>query len=174
MFCKRRVKTMASDDVYLRKDVYAADQRAIIAEMQRGNSEVLRVLEQFRSENKAALEQLRSENKAALEQLRSENKAAISELRTDMNDRFNQVDTRIGKLEAQVVVLSGRVRELERSMTSMHSYWIIGISFVSLVIVIATVLQPMLRYIRMFWKPKPTITREQIEALIDAKLSTKQ
>ena len=154
---------MASDDVYLRKDVYAADQRAIIAEMQRGNSEVLRVLEQFRSENKAALEQLRSENKAA-----------ISELRTDMNDRFNQVDTRIGKLEAQVVVLSGRVRELERSMTSMHSYWIIGISFVSLVIVIATVLQPMLRYIRMFWKPKPTITREQIEALIDAKLSTKQ
>ena len=154
---------MASDDVYLRKDVYAADQRAIIAEMQRGNSEVLRVLEQFRSENKAALEQLRSENKEA-----------ISELRTDMNDRFNQVDTRIGKLEAQVVVLSGRVRELERSMTSMHSYWIIGISFVSLVIVIATVLQPMLRYIRMFWKPKPTITREQIEALIDAKLSPKQ
>ena len=154
---------MASDDVYLRKDVYAADQRAIIAEMQRGNAEVLRVLEQFRSETKEAINQLRSETKEA-----------INQLRTDMNDRFNQVDARIGKLESQVVVLSGRVRELERSMTSMHSYWIIGISFVSLVIVIATVLQPMLRYIRMFWKPKPTITLEQVEALIDAKLSPKQ
>ena len=154
---------MASDDVYLRKDVYAADQRAIIAEMQRGNAEVLRVLEQFRSETKEAINQLRSETKEA-----------INQLRTDMYERFNQVDARIGKLESQVVVLSGRVDGLERSMESLHSYWGIGVGFVSLVIVLVTFLKPISRYTRRFWKPKPLITLEQVEALIDAKLSPKQ
>lgn len=172
---------MASDDVYLRKDVYAADQRAIIAEMQRGNAEVLRVLEQFRSENKAAISELRTEftskldeNKAAIEQLRSENKEAINQLRTDMNDRFNQVDARIGKLESQVVVLSGRVDGLERRTNSLEVFVTAGIGFIAMLITLLVFIMPISRFMRRLWRPQPTITLEQVEALIDAKLSPKQ
>ena len=36
---------MASEDIYVRKDVYEADQRALIAVIEKGNAEILRVLE---------------------------------------------------------------------------------------------------------------------------------
>lgn len=183
---------MASEDIYVRKDVYEAGQRAIIAEIQRGNAEILRViernnselnlkLEQYRNETKVALEKLRSELSSKLEQYQNESKAELEKFKREVNSRFD-------KLEAQLVVLSGRVDALElrmgglerridvqeNSINRVDVHLGTGIAFIAMLIGLVVFLMPISRFMRRFWRPKPTITLEQIEALIDAKLSAKQ
>ena len=67
---------MASDDIYVRKDVYEADQRALIAEIRLGNEEILKALEQFKAEVNGKFEQISS--------------------------RFDRLETRIDALDAKV------------------------------------------------------------------------
>ena len=125
---------MASEDIYLRKDVYEADQRALIAEIRLGNNEILKVFGEFREE---------------------------------VNSRFD-------KLEAKVEVLTGRVDGLERRMSSLENFVTAGISFIAMLVTLTVFLMPISRFMRRVWKPRQTITLEQIEALIDAKIKARQ
>ena len=126
-------------------------------EIKLGNEEVLREIREFRVEINGKIESVRSELNGKIEQLR-----------TDTNDRFN-------KLEYKIEVLTGRVAGLERDVNFQQNLWGIGVGFISLVIVLVTFLKPISRYTRRFLKPKPdpkpTITLEQVEALINDKLS---
>lgn len=125
---------MASDDIYVRKDVYEADQRALIAEIKLGNEAVLKELRLFREE---------------------------------VNGRFS-------KLEARVEVLTGRIDALERRMGSLENFTTIGIGVITVLIALATFAMPISRAMRMFWKPRPPITLEQVEALINSKLEARK
>ena len=140
---------MASEDVYLRKDVYEADQRALIAEIRLGNNEILRVFGEFREE---------------------------------VNNRFNkfehEVNGRFDKLESRVDVLAGRVDGLERTVDRLdrridriEGYVGTGIAFIAMLVTVVVFIAPISRLVRKIFRPEPTITLEQIEALIDAKLS---
>ena len=139
---------MASDDIYLRKDVYEADQRALIAEIKLGNEAVLKELRLFREE---------------------------------VNDRFAKVDSRFDKLEAKVEVLSGRVDGLERRIDALdhridkiEDYVGTGVAFIAMLVTVVVFIEPISRFVRKIFKPEPTITLEQIEALIDSKLQARQ
>ena len=146
---------MASDDIYLRKDVYEADQRALIAEIKLGNEAVLKELRLFREE---------------------------------VNDRFAKVDSRFDKLEAKVEVVSGRVDGLERRMNGferqidaldhridrIEGYVGTGIAFIAMLVTVVVFIEPISRFVRKIFKPEPTITLEQIEALIDSKLQARK
>ena len=139
---------MASDDIYLRKDVYEADQRALIAEIKLGNEAVLKELRLFREE---------------------------------VNDRFAKVDSRFDKLEAKVEVLSGRVDGLERRIDALdhridriEGYVGTGIAFIAMLVTVVVFIEPISRFVRKIFKPEPTITLEQIEALIDSKLQARK
>ena len=191
---------MASDDIYIRKDVNEANQRAIIAEIQRGNAELLRViekhnselnlkLEQYRNESKAELEQFKNEVSGKLEQYRNESKTELEQFKNEVSGKLEQyrneskteleqskreVHSRFDKLEAQIVVLSGRVDGLEHRMSSLETFVTGGIGFIAMLITLVVFIMPVSRLITKLWKPKPEITLEQIEALIDAKLSARQ
>ena len=132
---------MASEDIYLRKDVYEADQRALLAEIKLGNNEILKVFDQHRSE--------------------------MRDFRGEVNDRFS-------KLEAQVVVLTGRVDGLERRIGSLENFVTAGISFIAMLVTLTVFLMPISRFMRRFWKPNPTITLGQVEELLNAKLAARQ
>ena len=160
---------MASDDVYLRKDVYEADQRAARAEIKLGNEEVLRAIEQFRIEINGKIEEFRAE----------------------VNDRFAKVDSRFDKLEARIDVLTGRVDGLEKRMDafdsrldSIQTYVGLGIAFVTMVITLYAFFAPLIKSAAKLFKPEPkpesspSITVEQVreifrteaEAIISSKL----
>ncbi|MBQ7216745.1 MAG: DUF1640 domain-containing protein [Synergistaceae bacterium] len=172
---------MSSSDIYVRKDVYEADQRALIAEIKLGNGEILRVIDQFRTE----MQDMRKDFNSKIEQVRTELKGDIAQVRSEFKEDLNQfrgeVNERFGKVEGQIMVLNGAVDGLNRRMDYLQSDFGLGVGFISLVIVLVTFLKPISRYTSMFWKPKPKpkqekqeITLEQIEALIDAKLGLRQ
>ena len=164
---------MASDDIYLRKDVYEADQRALIAEIKLGNNELLKAVREFREEingridqTDRKIEQVRTElngridqTDRKIEQVRVELHGEIVQLRHDTESRFD-------KLEARVEVLSGRIASLETFVTA-------STTFITLLIGLAVFIMPISRALRKFWTPKPQITLEQIEALIDRKLEAR-
>ena len=110
---------MASDDIYLRKDVYEADQRALRMEISLGNERILKALEQFRVEMNGKLEQFRSE----------------------VNDKFSKVDIRLNSLETKFNALEAKVDDMgvyfNSRISDTHTYmgWgfaTIGIIFSSL------------------------------------------
>lgn len=152
---------MASDDIYLRRDVYTADQRALIAEIRLGNEAVIKELN-----------------------------TRFSTLEAQFNTRFNKLETQFNKLEAQVVVLRGRIDAIEsriggveQQIASLQNYVSMGIAFIALIIGLSVFLAPITKIVSRFLKPQPnpqpqpqpqpTITIEQIEALIDAKLAAR-
>ena len=49
---------MASDDIYVRKDVYEADQRALRSEIKLGYEEILKELQQFKGEVNSRFDKL--------------------------------------------------------------------------------------------------------------------
>ncbi|MBQ4431274.1 MAG: hypothetical protein II877_07195, partial [Synergistaceae bacterium] len=78
----------------------------------------------------------------------------------------HDTESRFDKLEARVEVLSGRIASLETFVTA-------STTFITLLIGLAVFIMPISRALRKFWTPKPQITLEQIEALIDRKLEAR-
>lgn len=143
---------MASDDIYLRKDVYEADQRALIAEIRLGNGEILRVIDQFKAEINSKFDQFRGE----------------------VNSQFGEVNSRFDKLEARVDVLAGRMDGLEHRMSSLEGYVGNGIAFIGIVVTLLVFIEPVAKRIRRIFKHEKPLTREDVEAIIDAKLQARQ
>ena len=183
---------MASEDIYLRKDVYEADQRALIAVIEKGNSEILRVLERNYNDLNIKLEQYRNESKAELAQFREEVNNRFNKFEGEVNSRFGEVNDRFNKfegavsgrfdkLEARFDVLTGRVASVEQSVDKLdrridriEDYVGTGIAFIAMLVTIVVFIEPIARFVRKIFKPEPAITLEQIEALIDAKLNARQ
>ena len=189
-YAKGSVKQMASSDIYLRKDIYEADQRTAKAEAALRDNEILK----------------------AIERLRIEVNGKIEEFRIEVNDRFNQVDKRIDKLESRVDVLSGRMdgfekridgfekrmdvfekrmdgfdSRLDSRLSNIQTYVGLGIAFITMIITLYTFLAPVMKAAKNFLEhfgketkrdTSPGLTAEQVreifrseaEAIISSKL----
>lgn len=161
---------MASNDIYLRKDVYEADQRTAKAESALRDNEILK-----------AIERLRIEINGKIEEVRIETNKRIDDFRVEVNDRFNQVDKRIDKLESRVDVLSGRMDIFEKRMDSFESrldsiqtYVELGIAFITMIITLYTFLAPVMKAAKTFLNhlsnetkrdSSPGLTAEQVREI---------
>ena len=128
---------MASDDIYVRKDVYEADQRALRAEIRHGNEEVLKELRRFRVE---------------------------------LNGKFSNLEAKFEVLNGKVSGLERRIDVLDHRIDRIEGYVGTGIAFIAMLVTVVVFIEPISRFVRKIFKPEPTITIEQIEALIDSKL----
>ena len=141
---------MASDDIYLRRDVYTADQRALIAEIRLGNEAVIKELN-----------------------------TRFSTLEAQFNTRFNKLEAQVVVLRGRIDAIESRIGGVEQQIVSLQNYVSMGIAFIALIIGLSVFLAPITKIVSRFLKPQPnpqpqpTITIEQIEALIDAKLAAR-
>ena len=189
---------MASDDIYVRKDVYEADQRALRAEIRLGNEEVLKELRQFRVEINGKIEEVRTELNGKIADFREEVNGRFAEVNdkfAQVDKRFSQVDGRFDRLEAKVEVLTGRVDGLEKRMdgfenrlVSIQTYVGLGIAFVTMLITLYTFLAPIVKAAKNFLnnaskiESSSAVTVEQVreifraeaEAIISSKLQARQ
>ena len=179
---------MASEDVYLRKDMYEADQRAIIAEIRRGNAEILRILEQNKNELNTKLEQYRNESKAELEQFKSEVNGRLGEVNSrldkfegEVNSRFGEVNSRLDKFEGEVNSrfdkLESRVTAHEEKMeylgtalydriSDTHTYMGWGFATLGIVVAIAVVALPSLKLFKIIKEHfRPSVTVEKVREI---------
>lgn len=151
---------MASDDIYLRKDVYEADQRALRMEISLGNERILKALEQFRVEMNGKLEQFRSE----------------------VNDKFSKVDSRLNSLETKFNALEAKVDDMgvyfNSRISDTHTYMGWGFATIGIIVAIAVVVIPLTKLFKEFFKPSVTveqvkeISRSIAEEVVNAKLQT--
>ena len=153
---------MASDDIYVRKDVYEADQRAAKAESRLGNEEVLKELRQFRVEINGK----------------------IAEFREEVNDRFAKVDSRFDKLETGFDALEARVdymgNYLDKRIDDTHTYMGWGFASIAIIVAFAVVVIPALKIVKEFFRPSVTvekvkeISRAIAEEVVESKLQPRQ
>ena len=151
---------MASDDIYLRKDVYEADQRALRMEISLGNERILKALEQFRVEMNGKLDQFRSE----------------------VNDKFSKVDSRLNSLETKFNALEAKVDDMgvyfNSRISDTHTYMGWGFATIGIIVAIAVVVIPLTKLFKEFFKPSVTveqvkeISRSIAEEVVNAKLQT--
>ncbi|MBQ6982712.1 MAG: hypothetical protein IJQ15_09845, partial [Synergistaceae bacterium] len=134
---------MASDDIYLRKDVYEADQRALRMEISLGNERILKALEQFRVEINGKLDQFRSE----------------------VNDKFSKVDSRLNSLETKFNALEAKVDDMgvyfNSRISDTHTYMGWGFATIGIIVAIAVVVIPLTKLFKEFFKPSVTV--EQVK-----------
>ena len=161
---------MASDDIYVRKDVYEADQRALRAEIRLGNEEVLKELRQFRVEINGKIEEVRAELNGKIEEVRTELNGKITEFREEVNNRFSKLEAKVEVLTGRVDGLEMRINALDHRIDRIEGYVGTGIAFIAMLVTVVVFIEPISRFVRKIFKPEPTITIEQIEALIDSKL----
>ena len=96
---------MASSDIYVRKDVYEADQRALIAEIRLANNEQLKKIEE-----------------------------SFNTFKKEIDVRFNAVEKRLDRIETKVEVLTTRVEGVEKRIGDTHNFMMIGFALLGLMI----------------------------------------
>ena len=142
---------MASDDIYVRKDIYEADQRALIAEIRLGNEEILKALEQFKAEVNGKFEKIDS--------------------------RFDRLETRLDALDAKVEYMGNY---LNNRIDDTHTYMGWGFATLGIIVAIAVVVLPASKMVKEFFRPSVTIekvkeiSRAIAEEVVDARLQARQ
>ena len=114
---------MASDDIYVRKDVYEADQRALRAEIRLGNEEVLKELRQFRVEINGK----------------------IADFREEVNGRFSKLEARVDVLTGRVDGLERRIDALDHRIDRIEGYVGTGIAFIAMLVTVVVFIEPISR-----------------------------
>ncbi len=118
----------------------------------------------------AKMEALMAEMRLMNEKLLREVREEINEVRKEINEVRKEISglrEEIGSIKSDIKVLTSRIDALSKRMDSLETmiYWILatlGVAFA------AITLAPYLKDIR-----KPSITLEQIEALIDTKINAR-
>ena len=132
---------MTSDDIYVRKDVYEAEQRALRNEIKAGNQEILRALEQFKSEVNSRLDKFEGE----------------------VNSRFDKLESRVGALEEKVEYV--RTALYDR-ISDTHTYMGWGFATLGIVVAIAVVALPALKLFKVIKEHfRPSVTIEQVREI---------
>ena len=139
---------MASDDIYVRKDVYEADQRALRNEIKAGNQEILRALEQFKSEVNSRFDKFEGE----------------------VNSRFDKLESRVGALESRVGALEEKVEYVGTALydriSDTHTYMGWGFATLGIVVAIAVVALPALKLFKVIKEHfRPSVTIEQVREI---------
>ena len=132
---------MTSDDIYVRKDVYEAEQRALRNEIKAGNQEILRALEQFKSEVNSRLDKFEGE----------------------VNSRFDKLESRVGALEEKVEYVGTALYD---RISDTHTYMGWGFATLGIVVAIAVVALPALKLFKVIKEHfRPSVTIEQVREI---------
>ncbi|MBQ3760291.1 MAG: hypothetical protein II876_12655 [Synergistaceae bacterium] len=136
------------EGVYLRQDVFEAKMDAFMAEIRLMNQQLKSELKQEIQDTKAELRKEIQANTTAIQQLRTELKQDI------------QANS------AAIQATNARLDELKTAV-----YW--GIGLLGLLITLAAAAPYIVKVLQSINIPKPTLTIEDVERLIDAKLQSK-
>ena len=142
---------MLSNDIntneFVRKDVYEANQRALMAEIKLGNAEILKRFDQLSIEVNGRIDKL--------------------EMKTDK--RFNELETKIE-------VINSRLDGLDARISDTHTYMGWGIAFIGIIVAIAVVALPVSEFFRKIFKPSinlediKTLVATEVEQILTARL----
>lgn len=168
---------MASDDIYLRKDVYEADQRALRMEISLGNERILKALEEFRSEVNGKFDKIDGKFEKV------DSRFDKVEGRLDkIENRLDKVEGRLGRLETRFDSLETKVdyvaSYLDSRISDTHTYMGWGFATIGIIVAIAVVVIPLTKLFKEFFKPSVTveqvkeISRSIAEEVVNAKLQT--
>ena len=139
---------MASADIYVRKDVYEADQRALISEIKLIHNELLKKIDEKFEEK---IDAFRKEVNAKFEAV---------------DKRLDALEGRVSRLETKVEVLVARVDSLETRINDSNNFMMIGFGLLGFLIVFTAFISPISRRLRMWSKPKRiNITSEEVELI---------
>ena len=186
---------MASQDVYVRKDVYEADQRALIAEIKLMHNDLLQKIdEKFDTFKKEVDKKFDTFKKEIDEKFDGVNQRfdnvdqrfegvdqrfeginqrfeGVNQKFDGMNQRFEGMNQRFDRLERKVEVLTARVDSLDSRITDTQNFMMIGFALIGFLVAFAVFVQPLAKFFKNWFKP--AVTLEQIEELINAKLENR-
>ncbi|MBQ3397616.1 MAG: hypothetical protein IJG51_01875 [Synergistaceae bacterium] len=172
------------EGVYLRQDVFEAKMDAFMAEIRLMNQqlkselkqEIQSVKEELHKEIQDTKAELRKEiqanttaiqaNSMAIQQLRSELKQDIQSVKEELRKDIQSNSTTIQANSAAIQATNARLDELKTAV-----YW--GIGLLGLLITLAAAAPYIVKVLQSINIPKPTLTIEDVERLIDAKLQSK-
>lgn len=136
---------MTSDEIYVRKDVYAADQRALLAEIRLSHNEILKAFDQFKSEVNSRFDKI--------------------------DARFDKMEAQMLVVSGRVTNLERQVSSLENFVMIGISFIAL---LIGLLVFLMPISRLTARLTRRLWKPEESITLKQVEELINAKLQSRQ
>ncbi|MBQ6775339.1 MAG: hypothetical protein IJP53_02675 [Synergistaceae bacterium] len=131
---------------FVRKDVYEADQRALLAEIRLGNAEILKKIEQV---------------EIVLD-------GKIERLRIEVNGRLDQLEEKIEATNARIDAVNVRIDDTSMRISDTHTYMGWGFGLMAAMIAFLVIISPAAGFFKKIFKP--SITLEQIDELITARL----
>ena len=161
---------MASENEFVRKDVYEADQRALMSEIKLGNAEILKRFDQIAIELNGKIEKINTDLNNKIDKVNADLNSKIDKVNADLNSRIDkfetQVNSRFDKLEARVEIIDANVQYLNKRLddTQLYMSWILAL--IGILVAVAVVAVPY--FFRKIFKP--SITLEQVEELINTKI----
>ncbi len=150
---------MANENEFVRKDVYEADQRALMSEIKLGNAEILKRFDQFAIELNGKIEKINTDLNNKIDKVNADLSSRIDKLEAQTNSRFDKLEARIEIIDANVQYLNKRLDD-----TQLYMNWILGL--IGILVAVAVVAVP--GFFRKIFKP--SITLEQVEELINTKI----
>ena len=146
-----------SNDVYLRQDIFEAKMDAFMAEIKLMN-------EQTRTELRKEIQDTKSELRKEIQDTKSELKKEIQDTKSELNAKIQANATAIQQTNARIDVIYAR---LEALITMV--YW--GIALLGILITLAAVAPSIVQVLQSI--RKPSISLEDVERIIDAKLQAR-
>ena len=135
-----------SNDVYLRQDIFEAKMDAFMAEIKLMN------------------EQTRTELRKEIQDTKSELRKEIQDTKSELNAKIQANATAIQQTNARLDVTNARLDDLYTMV-----YW--GIALLGILITLAAVAPSIVQVLQSI--KKPSITLEDVERIIDAKLQAR-
>ena len=161
---------MANENEFVRKDVYEADQRALMSEIKLGNAEILKRFDQVAIELNGKIEKINVELNNKIDKFATDLDKKIDKVNADLSSRIDkleaQTNSRFDKLEARIEIIDANVQYLNKRLddTQLYMNWILGL--IGILVAVAVVAVPV--FFRKIFKP--SITLEQVEELINTKI----
>ena len=142
-----------SNDVYLRQDIFEAKMDAFMAEIKLMN------------------EQTRTELRKEIQDTKSELKKEIQDTKTELNAKIQANATAIQELKADIQATNSRIDVTNTRLDDLYTmvYW--GLALMAIIITFAALAPSLLQVVKGLFQPRFTL--EDIERIIDAKLSNK-
>ncbi|MBR1437773.1 MAG: hypothetical protein IJ587_04475 [Synergistaceae bacterium] len=142
-----------SNDVYLRQDIFEAKMDAFIAEIKLMN------------------EQTRTELRKEIQDTKSELKKEIQDTKSELNAKIQANATAIQELKADIQATNSRIDVTNTRLDDLYTmvYW--GLALMAIIITFAALAPSLLQVVKGLFQPRFTL--EDIERIIDAKLSNK-
>ena len=147
--------TSADMSEFVRKDVYEADQRALIAEIRLGNAEIMKKIEQVETKLNARIDRLEIEIDGKIEKV---------------NSRINQLETKVEATNMRIDAMNTRIDDMGMQIGGLYSLMSWGVALIAVIVAFLLVISPVAAFFKKLFKP--SITLEQVDNLITARLSS--